>query len=419
MFNKQKILIVGAGYVGAASAISLALLGHQLYIYDTNLKVLDNWGKHQLPFQDFDLIQGYQNLLKSENTVTAIHDFSQLRDLQMVLICVGTPIDADGKYDLSQVKKALAETIQFLNSVNNKEALIIIRSTLPTNCMKEDMYPLVKQLGQNLKSVVYFPEFLREGSALQDLKNPALSILGTDQEFDKKDLVEGVFGLAQDQLKVMGTSEAEMVKISSNIFHALKVSFANEVARCCMDLNINAFQVMEHFCSDNKLNISSAYLTPGFSFGGPCLDKELVGLTSKHDLPVIGHIQQSNELHFNQIVDEIKKLKHEYKKVGVMGLSFKSESTDRRNSPVCRLIDSIQDDFEVFSFNEVYQNVIAKADFLEFVSSIDILLLGSAKLSEQQKSFLTQNNKFVIDLGLNFQNRKQWQNDPKYRSVIV
>lgn len=424
MVNKQNILIVGAGYVGSASAISLSLIGHQVYIYDSNPLILKNFSKQILPFPDLDLVQGLAQLKENNNYPKTVSKFLEIENLQIILICVGTPIQSEGDYNLSQLQEALASVFQYLNKENNNEVLIVIRSTLPPNCMTNFVYPLVEEMWSPAKpapSVIYFPEFLREGCALADLKNPPLSVVGVDHEFTQLDLIISCFGISEDQVKIVKTAEAEMVKISSNIFHALKVSFANEISRCCKVLKIDSYRVLEAFCLDTKLNISSAYLTPGFSFGGPCLDKELKGLISiknmeSHNLPVLESIRVSNEIHFDKIVADVKQLK--YRKLGIVGLAFKSESNDQRNSPICKLIDQIKNDFQVYSFEEQYEGAVEQSDFYQFASTVDAVLLGSKELSDEQIGHLAKNNKPILDLALNKKNRLKLQHLKQYGSVV-
>ena len=423
MFNKRKVLIIGAGYVGSASAISMAKNGNDVFLYDKNIELIVNWTNGILPFKDVDLCEALADLRKKNVAPKALSQLTDTPSVDAILICVATPVVAGQGYDLEHLKNALTEVVMHLSQKNHSEALILIRSTLPPTSMQNIILPLVKSNWHHrtqAPTVVYFPEFFREGSALADLKDAPLYILGGDETFSNAELVESIFNVASGKLTVVRTGEAEMIKICSNTFHALKVSFSNEIANICASIEIDPHVVMQNFCEDKKLNISSMYLRPGFSFGGPCLEKDLGGLieTASANLPVLKSIKVSNDLHFESLVQKFKNSHGSYKKVGIIGLSFKGGSVDARNSPVCTFIDKLKEDFSFFTVNESHSVVTSKPDFEELASEVELVVLASGTLAENEVKLIIKKNIPVVDLGLNFKNLELAKKIKNFKSLV-
>jgi GDP-mannose 6-dehydrogenase len=338
---------------------------------------------------------------------------------------VGTPVGEDGVYELNQLKNAVEFSVNYLQKNPKKTAKVIIRSTLPPNCMKETVFPYVKSLSKKSKEpeVIYFPEFLREGSALSDLKEAPLFLVGAkDAKTDAK-WIEKCFQVPKGKLIVTDTSAAEMTKVTSNIFHALKVCFSNEVAMSCSAMGIDSKEVMRIFCNDKKLNISAAYLKPGFSFGGPCLEKELLGLVTVNKnngkaLPILQSIDRSNEARFESAANGILKLKNKYQNLGILGTAFKAESVDKRNSPVCRLIEILESEFKLFSFKEEHRLTKNTSEFEEFLKNTDAVILGSSQLTKSDIKKILAKKKPVIDLRINFEYARIFKDYKFYSSVL-
>ncbi len=420
MLNKKKILIVGAGYVGSASAIHLGLLGHKVEVFDINLKTKDDWSRQQLPYEDQDLIEGLQLLKKIKNVPQVAESYDSLNKYDAVLICVSTPAIAGKGYDNSHVLSAVETVVKNIKKLKSGPTLII-RSTLAPNTMRLmiQKYARVK----NLPEMVYFPEFLREGSALHDLRHPPLSVLGISEKNPDVDWIIKMFGLKKKQSHLTAYNVAEMVKVTSNIYHALKVCFANEIGLCSAVLGINASEVMRLFAQDKVLNISPAYFKPGFAYGGPCLEKELQGLLAHREVknqktPLLQSISLSNDELLQKIYFDIRKNKSKIKKIGIMGLSFKAGSIDQRNSPVGRLMDKLKKDFDISAFQGKHDGLKTINDLNQFVAESDLILIGSYFLTKAEVAKIKSHKKAVLDLKINFKNEDKFLNYKKYTSIL-
>lgn len=416
MFNKKKLLIVGAGYVGSASAIHLGLLGHNVKVFDISEKVKNEWAQQRLPYEDPDLCEGFKQLKKNKNVPTVARDLKKIGQYDAVLICVSTPAVAGKGYDNSHVKKAVESVVKELKKLKRKPA-IIIRSTLAPNTMQ--------LLAKKNKSanLIYFPEFLREGSAIHDLLNPPLCIFGVGNKDAEVSRIIEMFGLNHEQVHVAAYNVAEMVKVTSNIYHALKVCFANEIGQCSASLGIDASEVMRLFVQDKVLNISQAYFKPGFAYGGPCLEKELQGLlgaaeVKKQKTPLLKSIASSNEELLNKIYLDIKKGNKKIKTIGVMGLSFKAGSVDQRNSPVGKLVGMLRRDFEIVTFSEKHGDLKQIESLDKFLSYSDLVLIGSHLVSSAEAAKISKFQKNILDLKINFKNEKVFSDYKKYNSIL-
>lgn len=339
----MNISIFGLGYVGCVSLGCLAQLGHKVVGVDINqLKVNQiNNGQATIIEKDIDQIiskQRKNGLIKA----TADTDIA-IKESSISIICVGTPNTSEGHLDLSAVfavAKDIGKGLAFKSGFHT----IAIRSTvLPGTCEKvTDIIANSSGKKQEVEfSVVSNPEFLREGSAVFDYYNPPFTLIGTNNE--KASLVmEEIYKKIDAEFIVTVPRSAEIMKYINNSFHALKVSFANEVGNICKELNIDSNKVMDIFVKDTQLNISSYYLKPGFAYGGSCLPKDLKALkTLSHDLylntPVINAINESNEEQINRAQRLINRLK--FNKIAVLGISFKAGTDDLRNSPVVSIVE--------------------------------------------------------------------------------
>jgi GDP-mannose 6-dehydrogenase len=262
------------------------------------------------------------------------------------LVCVGTPSQDNGNLNLTYVEKVCQEIGQALTTKNGYH-VIVFRSTMLPGSTEELVLPTLerssgRQAGQDF-GVSYNPEFLREGSAVCDFHHPPFTLIG---RFDGRgaEIAAELYAGIDAPLLVAPLRVAEMVKYANNAFHALKVSFANEIGNICKEQGIDSHQVMDIFCMDEKLNLSSYYLKPGFAFGGSCLPKDLRALLyHAHrldlSLPVMESILPSNELQIKRGYEMIKQTGR--KKVGVLGFSFKAGTDDLRESPLVELIETL------------------------------------------------------------------------------
>lgn len=342
----MKISIFGLGYVGAVSAGCLADDGHEVIGVDPNLiKVnLINEGKTPIIEKDIGLIVdravGKGALRATDETLDAVINSD------MSLICVGTPSQLNGSLDLRYVRQVCEQIGVALKSKKDFH-VIVVRSTMLPGSMRSIVIPTLEQFSGKTAGkdfgVCNNPEFLREGTAVYDYHNPPKTVIGESDARSGECLVDLYKHLDAPLLRTT-IDIAEMVKYTDNVWHALKVGFANEIGNICKALSLDGHQVMNIFCQDRKLNLSPYYLKPGFAFGGSCLPKDVRALTYKArmldlDLPILNAILPSNE---RQIERALKMVTEKgSKKVGVLGLSFKAGTDDLRESPTVELVERL------------------------------------------------------------------------------
>lgn len=339
------ISIFGLGYVGCVSLGCLAKNGHKVIGIDLNETKVDfiKTGKSTIVEKEIDtlIFEQYEdgNITATTNGIQAVVD------TDVSFICVGTPSSQNGHLDLKSIYKVSEEIGKGIKS-KKKFHVVVIRSTvLPgTN---EKVSKIIEEISGKVCNqsfaVVSNPEFLREGSAVKDYYNPAYTLIGSnhDKAIEKmKHLYEGI----DAPIIITDIKIAELLKYVNNAFHALKITFANEIGNICNKLRIDSHKLMEIFCKDKKLNISSYYLKPGFSYGGSCLPKDLKAVkTIAHDLylecPVLENIEKSNELQKRTVYEKI--IGFEKNKLGFLGLSFKPGTDDLRDSPIIDIIEQL------------------------------------------------------------------------------
>jgi GDP-mannose 6-dehydrogenase len=265
---------------------------------------------------------------------------------EVMLLCVGTPGHANGSLDLSYVRRT-CEQIGVALSKSEDFKVVVIRSTMLPGSMESVVVPTLegasgKRAGKDF-GVCINPEFLREGSAIYDYDHPPKTVIGASDERAAAPL-KSIYGNLDAPLIVTDLRTAEMVKYADNSWHALKVTFANEMGRFCKAQGVDSRQLMRYFCQDTKLNISSTYLRPGFAFGGSCLPKDVRALSYQGKLadvnaPVLGAILASNRVHIDHALDMI--LAPGKRRIGLMGLSFKEGTDDLRESPIVTLAERL------------------------------------------------------------------------------
>jgi GDP-mannose 6-dehydrogenase len=262
------------------------------------------------------------------------------------LVCVGTPSEDNGNLDLAYVERVCQEIGQALAGKDNYH-VVVLRSTILPGSTEERVIPILEEASRRRAGrdfgVAFNPEFLREGTAVHDFRHPPLTLIGC---YDRRgaEVAANVYADVDAPLRVVPLKVAEMVKYANNAFHALKVAFANEIGNICKAQGVDSHQMMDIFCLDEKLNLSSYYLKPGFAFGGSCLPKDLRALlyhAQRLDLrlPVMESILPSNELQIKRGYELIKQTGR--KKVGVLGFSFKAGTDDLRESPLVELIETL------------------------------------------------------------------------------
>lgn len=339
----MNISIFGLGYVGCVSLGCLAQNGHKVIGVDVNQNKVDliNNGKPTIIEKNIDQIIAEQHAKGAISATTKAHD--AVLGSEISIIAVGTPSTPQGHLNLKYIFK-VAENIG--KSLKSKEGMhiVVIRSTvLPGTCDK--VAAIIAEVSGKKRNegfaLVDNPEFLREGSAVADYFNPPLTLVGSDNTEAAQKVADLYMTLPGEKI-ITDLKVAEIMKYVNNTYHALKISFANEVGNVCSELGIDSHQVMDIFCKDKQLNISNYYFKPGFAYGGSCLPKDLKGFqTLAHDLyvktPVIDGIGLTNEKQIERAIDLI--LRYPNQKLGFLGLSFKAGTDDLRNSPAVRVIE--------------------------------------------------------------------------------
>lgn len=341
----MRISIFGLGYVGCVSLGCLAKNGHSVIGVDVNQNKIDliNNGKPTIIEAEIEDILEEQ-FEKGMISATIDSEEAVLKS-EISIIAVGTPSSEKGHLNLNYIF-TVAKNIGEALKEKDEFHIITIRSTvMPGTCDKiADIIEKSSGKKRNVGfAVVDNPEFLREGTAVKDYFNPPLTLIGSDNK-DAAQKIASLYENLPGEIVISDLKVAEVMKYVNNTYHALKISFANEVGNICSEMGIDSHEVMDIFCKDKQLNISPYYFKPGFAYGGSCLPKDLKGLqTLAHDLyvdaPVIDSIDKTNEI---QIARATKMIyKYWNKKLGFLGLSFKEGTDDLRNSPAVRVIESL------------------------------------------------------------------------------
>lgn len=342
----MKISIFGLGYVGAVSLACLSRDGHQVIGVDIEQAKLDLIKAGKTPVVEEGMVD-LMAAIAASGRVTVTTDARQaVADSEISLVCVGTPSAANGSQDQGAVLR-LAEQIGQALAVKSEPHVVVFRSTLVPGTVEDVLRPIIEKHSGKKDGKDFFlcfqPEFLREGSSIRDYDKPPFTIVGANHDAAIEKL-QGLFGHLPCKFLKTSVRAAEMMKYCCNNFHALKITFANETARLCEALGVDAFEVMDLVCQDTQLNISKAYLKPGFAFGGSCLPKDLRAtsyLAKIHDveLPMLSAILQSNRAHLDLAINKV--LATGKRKIGMIGLSFKTGTDDLRESPLVSLAEQL------------------------------------------------------------------------------
>jgi len=341
----MNISIFGLGYVGCVSLGCLAKNGHQVIGVDVSQSKVDqiNSGIATIVEKDIDSIIKEQRDLGTINATTDSKE--AVVNSELSIICVGTPSTEKGHLNLEYIFSVARNIGQTLKEKNGYHVIAIRSTIMPGTC--EKIYRIIEEVSSKTHGidfdVVDNPEFLREGSAVHDYFHPPLTLIGGESQ-KAIEMVSSLYSNLPGKIVVVETRLAEIMKYVNNTFHALKISFANEVGNICSELDIDSHQVMEILCMDKRLNISPYYMKPGFAYGGSCLPKDLGGLqTLAHDLylsvPIIESINKTNEIQIHRAIKKISK--YFGKKIILLGLSFKAGTDDLRNSPYVDLVESL------------------------------------------------------------------------------
>ncbi len=342
----MRVSVFGLGYVGSVSAASFANDGHDVVGVDVNPDKVAAINEGRSPIVE----PGLDELLKrgtEENRLRATTSTSEaVHATELSLICVGTPSRKNGSLDLSYLERVCE---QIGDALKTKDAyhVVVVRSTVLPGTTHSVVIPaLERQSGKKYGEgfgVAVNPEFLREGTAIKDFRQPPLTLVGHNHAADAAP-TKALYGRVEAPLFSTSIRVAEMMKYTSNAWHAVKVVFANEIGNLCKRVGVDSHEVMDIFCQDEKLNLSPYYLKPGFAFGGSCLPKDVRALQYRAkevdlEMPLINSVLNSNRLQvqhaFDQIVETGKK------KIGLFGFSFKAGTDDLRESPMVILAEAL------------------------------------------------------------------------------
>ena len=342
----MRISIFGLGYVGAVSLACLSRDGHDVIGVDIDQTKLDLLMAGKTPVIEEGMVELMAQVAASGKVSVTTDAQRAVRNSEISLVCVGTPSAPNGSQDQGAILRLVQEIGQAIGQ-KNEPHVVVFRSTLVPGTVEELLRPLVEKFsgkkdGQDFY-LCFQPEFLREGSSIKDYDKPPFTIVGANHDYPVERLRELFGGLPCKFIQTTVRS-AEMMKYCCNNFHALKITFANETARLCDALGVDPFEVMDLVCQDTQLNISRAYLRPGFAFGGSCLPKDLratVYLAKTHDvdIPMMSAILPSNRNHLDLALQKI--LATGKRKIGFIGLSFKTGTDDLRESPLVTLAEQL------------------------------------------------------------------------------
>lgn len=334
--SQTVVAVLGLGYVGCVTAACLAHVGYHVVGVDRDEHKVSAIRQGMAPFFEPELgawvAEGVaKGLLTASSNLAEV-----LPGVDVALVCVGTPSDRSGNLGLDQLRRVCEEIARHRSP--DRPLVLAIRSTVFPGTCEEVVQPIV---GSGVR-VVSNPEFLREGSAMRDFMEPSLIVVGGDDPA-AVELVAGLYRTLPFETCRVSLRTAEMIKYTCNAFHAVKIGFANEVGTLCGKLGVDAGEVMATVCRDVKLNISPAYLKPGFAFGGSCLPKDMRALVyrAKHmdvRLPLLESVLPSNREHLERSIESALSLPG---RIGIYGLAFKENTDDLRESPVITIIEHL------------------------------------------------------------------------------
>jgi GDP-mannose 6-dehydrogenase len=342
----MNVSVFGLGYVGSVSAASFAADGHTVVGVDVNPDKVASLNDGRSPIVE----KGLDELIRDNaangrlRATTSTKEAIAATDLS--LICVGTPSRRNGSLDLTYLERVCEQIGEALKDKESYHVVVVRSTVLPGTTHGVVIPALERTSGKTYGTgfgVTVNPEFLREGTAIKDFRQPPMTLIGHNYTSDARP-TEALYSEVNAPVITTSIRTAEMIKYASNTWHALKVCFANEVGNLCKRLEIDSHEVMDIFCRDEKLNLSSYYMKPGFAFGGSCLPKDVRAMQYRAkevdlDMPVIQSILGSNELQIRHAIDMVVETGR--KRVGLLGFSFKAGTDDLRESPIVILAEAL------------------------------------------------------------------------------
>lgn len=413
----MNIGIIGLGYIGTVMGSILADNDHHVIGVDLNMQKVESIRNGQSPIKEPGLDNIIKRTVESGKLVATNNLTEAINSSEIGFICVGTPQKQNGDIDVSAVVKVCLEIAEIVHSNNILEYHIFIRSTLKPGTVNyiwseiKKHYSISDRLTINLN-----PEFIREGSAVNDFYNPPYTVAAIQKD-ETKVILDRVYHFLKQEIYYTDIHVAEIIKYVNNAFHALKVVFTNEISSICKAYNINSHKVMELFRMDKILNISEYYLKPGFAYGGSCLPKDLSGLNKiaqekNIDTPMLKSISASNQVQINNLKQFL--LSQQHGSYGFVGVAFKNDTDDLRNSPIIEVVEfllgkgkkvNIYDPEVEFAFLTGGNLEYLKTHFKHFenilTTNIDEFIANSEMIILHKKvdfDPLKLKNKLIIDL---------------------
>ena len=340
----MRISVFGLGYVGVVATGCLATDGHEVIGVDPNPEKVRLINEGKSPIVEAKI---GELIAAAGSRIRATDDaISAVRETELSLVCVGTPSQGNGSLDLSYVRRVCEQIGTAIRHKTGRHT-VVIRSTILPGTMAGLVRPVLeaasgKRAGMDF-GLSNNPEFLREGTAVDDYRHPPKTVIG-EVDAASGDIVAGLYDEMDAPLIRTSLEVAETVKYIDNVWHAVKVAFANEMGSICKQVEVDSHQVMDIFCKDTKLNISPYYMKPGFAFGGSCLPKDVRALSYKAqtldlDLPLLRAIMPSNRSHIDRGFEMITRAQG--RKIGILGFSFKAGTDDLRESPLVEIIERL------------------------------------------------------------------------------
>ncbi|MBB4816846.1 MULTISPECIES: GDP-mannose 6-dehydrogenase [Pseudomonas] len=419
----MRISIFGLGYVGAVCAGCLSARGHEVVGVDVSTTKIDLINNGKSPIVEPGLEELLQQGRKTGRLRGTTDVAAAVRDTEVSFICVGTPSKKNGDLELDYIEGVCRE-IGFALRDKSERHTVVVRSTVLPGTVMNVVIPIIedcsgKKAGDDF-GVAVNPEFLRESTAIKDYDFPPMTVIG---ELDKAsgDLLETLYRELDAPIIRKEVQVAEMIKYTCNVWHAAKVTFANEIGNIAKAVGVDGREVMDVICQDHKLNLSKYYMRPGFAFGGSCLPKDVRALNYRAssldvEAPLIGSLMRSNAYQVQKAFDIIAA--QEKRKVALLGLSFKAGTDDLRESPLVELAEMLIGkgfDLRIYDRNVEYARVhgankdyieskiphvssLLDSDFDGVVGDADIIVLGNRDELFAPLAQRAPEGKRVIDL---------------------
>ncbi|MFA6378620.1 MAG: nucleotide sugar dehydrogenase [Candidatus Omnitrophota bacterium] len=436
----MNINVFGLGYVGNVVALKLVEAGHDVIGIELIARKVKDLQRGRLSIFEPGLEELLSLALKKKtkgrlSAVTKL-DLEEFRKSDGSIVCVGTPSLSSGEVDLHQLVTTLKTIGQALKKTSRWHD-VIIRSTVSPGTTQEILVPILeaesgKKAGRDF-GVGFYPEFLREGIALKDFSSPSLNVLGCYSPRTAK-FVQKAF-LVKKKLRQVAIRTAEMIKYANNSFHALKVSFANEIGTLCKAYGVDSEELADVFLSDTTLNVSSYYLRPGFAFGGSCFPKEIRAISSLFlqkgiKAPLVSGIAPSNDEHISRLISLIQS--QAFSKIGFLGITFKPDTDDIRESPLLKVLASL---LKISSYQKVKALMVCDSAFVleklkknttlqllkvykdpaALIKGSQLLILGPYRLNPKALQGLAAFKGCIIDLKY-FPLPQKIKNKPNYHA---